>query len=341
MFARVLRTISPLAVAAASLALLAAPAPAQSDLIRSSTENPVPEINAPENAFVWMVEHKNLKKPSFLFGTMHAGDKRFTRFNETVQVMFKTADAVYTELDMDLMEKEAEKLAKALMLPEGETLSDYVDADVMADLDTLFREVGLNIKIMEPFKPIAVGMQLEQIKMMQRYGSAKALDQKIYSAAKRKGKEVGGVEFMDEQLAAFNSLTNEEAGRALRKTARVGMQDLKEGRDRLGELAYYYLLGDEEKIYAYLMEEYDPNDELDVKFMKALLDDRNVTMAERTAKMMKENPDKVHVFAFGTLHFVGPMSVNKMLKEKGFKVTRLTAPKKVEKKAAVSEYQTR
>lgn len=341
MFDRLLRSISPVATLTAAFALLIAPAPAQTDavktapaqsgLIHSTHENPVPEIDGPKNAFVWMVEHKDLKKPSFLFGTMHAGDKRFTRFNDTVKVIFKSADAVYTELDMDLMMEEADKLAASLMLPPGESLSDYVDADVLEDMDKLFREVGASVKMLDRFKPIAVTMQLEQLKMMKRYGSAKALDQKIYSAAKRKGKEVGGVEFMDEQLAAFAALTNEEAGRAMRKAAKHGIKDLKEGRDRLGELAYYYLLGDEQKIYDYMMQDYDPNDELDVKFMKALLDDRNVTMAERTAKMMKENPNKVHVFAFGTLHFIGPMSVNGMLEEKGFKVTRLTAPEKVEK----------
>jgi len=336
MLARILRSISPVAALTAGLALLAAPAPAQNDvaqaapaqsgLIHSTTENPVPEIDGPKNAFVWMVEHKSMKKPCFLFGTMHAGDKRFTNFNDTVKVMFKSADAVYTELDMDLMMEEADKMAAALMLPPGETLADYVDADVLEDLDKLFREVGASVSLLNRFKPIAVGMQLEQLKMMKRYGSSKALDMKIYSAAKRKGKEVGGVEFMDEQLNAFNVLTNEEAGHTLRKVARMGLEDLAEGRDRLAELAYYYLLGDEQKIYDYLMQDQDPNDELEVKFMKALLDDRNVTMADRCAKMMKENPDKIQVFAFGTLHFVGPVSVNKLLINKGFKVTRLTAP---------------
>jgi uncharacterized protein len=338
MLARILRSISPVAALTAALALLAAPAPAQieavkvapaqSGLIHSTTENPVPEIEGPKNGFVWMIEHKSMNKPCFLFGTMHAGDKRFLKFNDTVKVMFKSADAVYTELDMDLMEKEASKLASSMMLPEGKYLTDYVDADVLKDLDKLFMEVnmGVNVATLNRFKPIAVSMQLEQLKMMKRYGSAKALDMKIYDAAKRKGKEVGGVEFLDEQLNAFNVLTNEEAGRILRKVARMGIEDLKEGRDRLGELAYYYLLGDEKKIYDYMMQDQDPNDKLEAKFMKALLDDRNVVMAERCAKMMKENPDKIQVFAFGTLHFVGPVSVNKMLTEKGFKVTRLTAP---------------
>lgn len=340
MFDRLLRSISPVAALVASLALLVAPAPAQAEavkaaptqsgLIHSTTENPVPEIESPENAFVWMIEHKNLKKPSFLFGTMHAGDKRFTRFNDTVKVMFKTADAVYTELDMDTMNEQAAEMQQALMLPPGESVSDYVDADVLEGMDKLLGEYGLSTQLLSRFKPIMLSLTLEQMRMAQRYGAgAKALDQKVFDAAKRKGKEVGGVELIEEQLAAFGALSNEEAGRALRKTVTMGLKDQAEGRDRLGELAYYYLLGDEKKIYDYLMQDYDPNDELDVKFMKALLDDRNITMADRCAKMTKENPNKVYVFAFGTLHFVGPNSVNKLLEAKGFKVTRLTAPKVV------------
>jgi uncharacterized protein YbaP (TraB family) len=75
-----------------------------------------------------------------------------------------------------------------------------------------------------------------------------------------------------------------------------------------------------------MIEEYDPTDPLDVKSMDALLTKRNIHMAERVTKRILDNPDKIYVFAFGALHFIGPDNVGSKLSNAGFKVTRLTAP---------------
>ncbi len=327
MFDRLLRTLTP-ALALLAALTLAPIAPAQHDVatVDQTQAQKFPELASPENAFVWMIEKKG-RKPSFLFGTMHAGDERFTKFNDTVKVIFKTADAVYTELPMDEMEEIQKALTTSTMLPAGKSLGDYVDADVLADFHEIVKGYGFPPEATSQFRPVMASMLLQQLPLLKRYGAAKALDEKIYMAAKRAGKDVGGVEVVEEQLAAFNVLSDEEAGRAMRKAVKLTMEDLKTGRDRINELIYYYLLGDEKQIYNYMLEDYDANDPLDVRFMEALLTKRNVVMAERVAKMTKENPQKVYVFAFGTLHFVGPDSVVTMLRDQGYKVTRLTAPK--------------
>ena len=326
MFDRLLRTLTLAVALFGSLTLACAPAQHDVAAVDQPLAQGFPELASPENAFVWMIEKKGLK-PSFLFGTMHAGDERFTKFNDTVKIVFKTADAVYTELPMDEMEEIQQALAASTMLPADKSLADYVDADVLADFHTIVGEYGYPPEVTDRFRPVMASMLLQQLPLLKRYGAAKALDEKIYMAAKRAGKEVGGVEFVEEQLAAFNVLSDEEAGQAMRKAVKLTMEDRKTGRDRINELVYFYLLGDEKQINNYLLEDYDANDPLDVRFMDALLTKRNVVMAERVAKMTKENPEKVYVFAFGTLHFVGSDSVVTMLREQGYKVTRLTAPK--------------
>ena len=83
----------------------------------------------------------------------------------------------------------------------------------------------------------------------------------------------------------------------------------------------------------YAMEDFDPEDPIDVKFMKALLDVRNVHMADRSGKLMNEHPEKSYVFAFGALHMVGDNNVVQLLRDRGFQVTRLTAPPQAKSKS--------
>jgi uncharacterized protein YbaP (TraB family) len=216
------------------------------------------------------------------------------------------------------------------MYKEGEgNLKDALPAESYAQLKQVVTDYfGYPVEIVHGFRPFMASMNLEQFAVMREYGVGDALDTKIWNAAKKAGKEIGGVETLDEQLAAMSVLTEEEATAALIKSLDRRVKDIAEERVRISELAELYLAGDEGAMLAYVLEDFDPEDPIEAKFMKALLDDRNVRMADRSAKLMKENPGKSYVFAFGTLHMLGKKNVTELLRARGFQVTRLTAPAK-------------
>ena len=54
--------------------------------------------------------------------------------------------------------------------------------------------------------------------------------------------------------------------------------------------------------------------------MKALLDDRNIGMADKADEFMQGAKDKSHFFAVGALHYTGKASVQKLLRKKGYTV---------------------
>ena len=63
-------------------------------------------------------------------------------------------------------------------------------------------------------------------------------------------------------------------------------------------------------------------DETDVnkRLMKALLDDRNIKMAEKADTFMQGAKDKSHFFAVGAAHYTGKTAVQKLLKKKGYTI---------------------
>ena len=332
------RLLRPMSVAVAALAAVL-PTPA-AWFAQEATTQEAPQAKAklerPEHAFIWKIE-KEGHKPSFLFGTMHVPDKRFLKFNDTVKKAFKEADGVYTELDMELLTSPvaAEKIQEIGMYKEG-SLKDVVPAASYEKLSEIVTgHYGMPMMMFDGMRPFMAAMTLEQLAVMKHYGAGSALDQQIWNAAKKAGKEIGGVETLDEQFAALGVLTDEEAlGQLVEQIDRT-IEDIKTERVRISELAEIYLSGSEERILEYVMEDFDPENPVDVKQMHALLDVRNVKMADRSGKLMNKNPKKSYVFAFGTLHMVGENNVAQLLRERGFQVTRLTAPpKKAKTKAA-------
>jgi len=304
----------------------AAPAPGQS---AEKTK-----LERPEHAFIWKVE-KAGHATSYLFGTMHVPDKRFTKFNDTVKQAFKQADGVYTELAMDVLEDPAtqQKFMEASMLKDGRKLKDFISAELYERLTAVAAHHQIPMMMLDGMRPGMVPIMIENFAMLKEYGAGDALDAKIYAAAEKAGKEVGGIEVIDEQLAALGILTDQEAAQLLSKQIGLQEKNIAKGRVPLREMAEVYLSGSEEKMMNFVMEDFDANNPIEVKAMKALLDVRNKAMAERSGKKILANPDKSYVFAFGTLHFVGPNSVVEMMQANGFKVTRLTAPA-AKKKAA-------
>jgi uncharacterized protein len=331
------RLLRPVSVAVAALAaVFPTPAswlPQQASVSQEPARESAQKqkLEKPEHAFIWKIE-KEGSKASYLFGTMHVPDKRFLKLNDTVKAAFKNADAVYTELDMDMLSspETAEVILELGMYEEGEgNLKDALPAESYEQLKQIMTEYfGYPVLVVDGMRPFMASMTLEQLAVQREYGVGDALDTKIWNAAKKAGKEIGGVETLDEQLAAMSVLTEEEATAVLIKSLDRMVTDIAEERVRIAELAEHYLAGDEAAMLAYVLEDFDPKDPIEAKFMKALLDDRNVRMAERAGKMMKDNPGKSYVYAFGALHMIGKKNIVELLRAQGFKVTRLTAPTK-------------
>jgi len=271
---------------------------------------------------LWRIEAQQPGgKPSYLFGTIHYPDDRVLKLPGAVTDAIDEADTVVTEVPMDSATQM--QMAMKSMLPGGKTLQDVLPEDLYARLSKLFEAKGLPMMAIKRFKIWAVAVQVALVDHLMELASKTPLDMHLYNLGKERGKELGGLETIEEQLAVFDSLTQEEQVEMLRQALEEREKNLEKGKDLLEMMVKMYLAGNADLLMERMMEEYDPENPLDSKLIKKLFTDRNHVMAERIAARIRETPGKSCFFAIGTGHLPGDDGVLALLQKAGFGVTRV------------------
>ena len=149
-----------------------------------------------------------------------------------------------------------------------------------------------------------------------------AIDSEIYHYAQSRNKGVGGIETIEEQISAMDKFSLNEQIMGLEST----LDYLEQNNDFMEEMKHLYMQGDERKMMAFIegtMFKIEKYKKFEEKFMQVLLYDRNVRMAQRIEALLKEDPAKRYLFAFGVMHFLGQKSVMEYLERKGYSVNRV------------------
>jgi len=282
-----------------------------------ATDSPATE--SIEKPFLWKIEGQ---KPSYLFGTIHVSDVRVTTLHPSVEKAFQSSEFVYTEIPLD---NNTVLLQVSNLLLEGDQkLADIVPADLLTRAEKLLQNINpaLTIQPFDGFKVWALATMLPLLEQQLSSPGGQALDIKLYQTAVKQGKEVGGLETLQEQMAIFDNLTLEEEIKMLRDTLEFMEQANAEGTKIAEEFILHYQKGNLEDFGALLVK-YVKDDEFSKNFMQKLLHDRNILMADRILKLLEDNPSKSYFFAVGAGHYWGDTGIQNLLAKQGIKVQRL------------------
>lgn len=254
------------------------------------------------NTLLWKISGNGLDSPSYLYGTMHVGDKRAHQFKKSVLAAFEEAEAYTMEIDpesvnpMDLLEK--------MKMKEGK-LQDMFTEDEWTRLDDYFQsKFNTSINSFNDFTPFYVQTLMMQAQFGNQAGEA--VDMYFFNRAKREGKEVLALESVAEQIDAINSLPEETQKDMLLS----GLDE--DAKSETKVLLKYYKKGKLEK-----MAELSADEELGEEFESALITDRNHRMAERIEPIIQERGTFIGV---GALHLPGEEGLIALLREAGYTV---------------------
>lgn len=281
------------------------------------------ELPAP---FLWKIESPGASAPSYLFGTIHLPRPDVARIPEAVEPAFRAADAVYTEIPMDtptLME-----MSMKLFLPDGQKLEDVLPPDVyqaaLAELDAMEFDVPLAPR--DRLKIWAFTVSLATLEDELRHPGVIPLDMLLFQRAAMAGKETGGLETAEEQLAIFEDISEEEQVTLLRDTL-TQLSDAREsGENFTDALVASYQSGDLDRLEADVAKSMALGEsELTDRLMDRLLNQRNVLMAERMEAKIQAAPDQSSFFAVGAAHLYGETGVIALLEKSGATLTREAA----------------
>jgi uncharacterized protein YbaP (TraB family) len=298
------------------LMVLALAGRGEAEAIMPADGTPAPK----ERPFLWVIERE---VPSYFYGTIHLPDPRVTVLPPVVEEAISASDEFYTEIPMDIFTMG--RAAFAMIAPADQRLSAMLPEDLYQRTAKILEEYDQSIRTYESFKVWGLLAILPSLEYIQK-GQTEALDQKLYKFAQSKGKKVGGIETVSEQLAVFESSSPEDTLHLLRLT----VEQFEEAKAKEGEeavtptekLLQGYLTGDMDAVVEYVQSEQDPDDEVQKRFMDKLLKDRNHRMAERIDEKLRNNPETSHFFAIGLLHFPLEDGLLPLMEERGYTIRR-------------------
>lgn len=269
------------------------------------------------STLLWKISGKDLKKPSYLYGTMHLTDERIFNLGDSLYKAIEHSEGFALEIDpaefTPLVIDEAKKSImgavrlKDMMAPDkfkkySKLLSKRLNknADDLTTADVL-REKNKWID--------------------ESYSSGKMqtfLDIYLFDIARRGGKWLGGVEDPKDQQALLGMVSESDV---LELAMSENNEESKKVEDAFGE---YF-------INAYVSNDLQAIDSLsnlgDSSYRNAVLIKRNKKMAMRMDSLSHE---RSMVFAVGAAHLPGDKGLIALLKEKGYSVTPVFSSKKIQ-----------
>lgn len=260
------------------------------------------------NALLWKITGNGLKKPSYLYGTMHTSDARILRQGDKALPYLEQTKQYAMELDP----KESFNLAliEKVMMGKGYSLKEMIPAREYKVLDSLVKvSTGVSLALFDNISPIFITAMVEGSGAgLQKSANGESfLDTYLSEKAAKKKKKLVGIETVDEQLSALNVLSYQEQADLLVD----GLHDLEAGKDE-SDMVKYYLEQNLDSIAAM-----DATADMPEKLFTALVTERNKRMAERIGDMAQKQSTFA---AVGALHLPGDGGVIALLRKKGYTV---------------------
>ena len=277
------------------------------------TNTPKKQPNAVnENTLLWKITGNGLKRPSYIFGTMHLLCKDDARLGDSLQKAIAESDQIYFELDLDDMSEIMSGL-KYLRMNDNVKLSDLVTKDEYDRIKKYFTDHPsvIPFSMMERLKPAMLTSLLGGLGC----DAADGMEMSIMTEAKNLNKDIKGLETSQYQSSLFDSIPYAEQAKEL-----VNYIDSNDKYQKsTEELMQVYKKQDLKKIG-----ELTTNSEggLD-KYLDLLVYNRNRHWMQELNLVLRTKPTLV---AVGAGHLPGDKGMLALLKKAGFVVRPVPNP---------------
>ncbi|BCJ92422.1 GumN family protein [Terrihabitans soli] len=269
---------------------------------------------------LWKIE--GAKKPSYLFGTIHLSDPRVTTLAPEVKKAFGESSRIAVEIADLTPEQVGATIVQHAMVKGGGTLDNLPD-DVEPQVKNALTARGIPGEIAGNFEQwflvLALAMPPCTYKEMATRKPDEVLDASLIKSAKTARKKVIGLETTEEQIMLFKSLDKDLIRRGLILAPRTEpiAEDVMETMTQAYLTRRVALIEHALPTIAQLTAEETADANY---FQRALLDQRNVNMVERSKSELKKGGLFI---AVGAGHLAGEKGLVALIRNEGFKVTRL------------------
>ena len=249
------------------------------------------------------------KPASYLFGTMHADDPAF---NPIIDRILPALNSVKTAgFEIATSPEVAAKVTRYLTFPaEMPTgLYDMIGAEYFKKLVDAMQG-RMPAPIINRLRPWAAAVLLGYPKDK---ADGKVVDDKIQQLAKKLGKQVYGLETIEEQFGIFEEMSEKQQLDMLFES----LEDIKESQEMMDGISAAYQQEDMPKLLEYSINSWHLVDDkaLAAYLEEAIFTKRNRLMVERMEKIMLHHSTLVAVGAF---HLPGDKGMLQLLEANGY-----------------------
>lgn len=263
---------------------------------------------AQSKGLLWQITGKNIKEPTYLYGTIHMYDTSMYKVPQPVLAKLAQTQQVYFELDFGKINP-MEMMKYALVKDSTERLDKLLDSASLQKFRTIAKSSAMLQMMgdnMFKLKPIFLTT------MLLNNGKSVAIDMEMYNRAKQLKDSVGGIETVEEQMSAINALSAASQAQMVKET----LKTYTTADDAIRKLTGIYVKQETSTLLA----EMSDGAPMDAAFNEALLIKRNIVMANRIEKLVGS---KSTMIAVGAGHLGGPEGLIALLKKKGYQLKKV------------------
>jgi uncharacterized protein YbaP (TraB family) len=260
----------------------------------------------PATSLLWRISSKEMKKPSYLFGTIHMICEADYLWTPCMKKSLGDCEEVCFEMDLDKPSLMME-VAAGMIDNSGKQLPDYFSDEDYKKIERFLADsFNMNISMFRQMKPSALeaifATKLLSCPLPSSY------ENNILEEAKKQKKNISGLEEASEQLALFDSIPADSVTKDLVKM----INNYSAEKAAYNKMLLAYKQQDLPLLYDMIQKSKELGDNTG-----AFLDERNEKWIERMVEKMDQNSV---FFAVGAGHLWGDKGLITLLRNANYTV---------------------
>lgn len=264
---------------------------------------------------LWRVEGES--NTIYLLGSVHLLRQSDYPLPNIIDRAYADAEELVMELDMDDLDPIAMQTATTRMgmLPEGETLESVLGKRDYAAALTAATQLDIPFEMLAGTEPWYAAIMIEQLVLGRMgFNPQLGLEMVILTKAVEDGKEITGLETVEEQLGFLDGLSADAQRAFLMQT----LEEADHAERLMNSMITAWKNGDVAKLESEMLSEFDEHPEL----YRAIVADRNRRWLGDIEPLLRAEDD--YLVLVGALHLVGDDGLPTLLEQRGHKVTQLS-----------------
>ena len=263
---------------------------------------------------MWLAE--GVSNRVYILGSVHLLRREDHPLPAVMEAAYADAEALIMELDMDDLDAAVVQAStnRLGMIQDERTLKDFLGAARYDEAVAAAEEMDIPFDMLEKTEPWFAAITVEQLALMRiGFNPLYGVELHMTMKATQDGKEVTGLETIDEQLAMLDGLSIEAQNDLL-------LQTLAEGGNIeafMDDMIRAWRVGDVDYLETNMLDDMAQYPEL----FDVIVERRNRRWVGEIEALLDDEDD--YLIVVGALHLVGDVGVPALLEQRGVRIGQL------------------